>query len=639
MRPVVFLLASVCFAANTLTPPSAIKAEGVPDIPQELAEELTQYNEARAALLADWHPSRREILINTRFSDVAQLHSVAMPGGARTQLTFGAERVAGGMYSPAGGRWFSYVRDIGGGEFYQLFVYDTTTGRSTLLSDGKSRNSAGEWSPDGKWIAHTSTRRNGRDTDVWLVEPGSASSAKLLMQTDGGGWSVQDWSPDGKRLLVGRYTSADTSCLYEVDVATGQKRLVTPDSRGISYGNGIYASDGSHAWVLTSEASDFLHVALLDLKTASAKPLKMDLNWDVSSLALSEDGKLLAYTVNEDASERLHILETASSRERTVPKLPLGVFGGLRWRKGSHELAFSLGSAKSSYDVYSMDAESGKLDRWTRSETGGLNAEAFVEPEIIRWKSFDGLSVSGLYYKPPARFTGPRPAIINIHGGPEGQSMAGFMGRNNYFLNELGIAVIFPNVRGSEGYGKKFLNLDNGFKREDSVKDIGALLDWIGTRPDLDPKRVMVTGGSYGGYMTLAVMTHYNDRIRCAVDVVGIANFVTFLERTESYRRDLRRVEYGDERDPKMRDFLLTIAPVKNVKKITKPMMIVQGRNDPRVPWTESQQMVEAMRQNNTPVWYMLAADEGHGFAKKKNQDYQFAATVLFARKHLLEKE
>ena len=245
--------------------------------------------------------------------------------------------------------------------------------------------------------------------------------------------------------------------------------------------------------------------------------------------------------------------------------------------------------------------------------------------------------ISGFLYKPPASFTGKRPVMINIHGGPEGQSRPGFQGRNNYFLNELGIAIVFPNVRGSTGFGKTFSQLDNWEKREDSVKDIGALLDWVSGRPDLDADRVMVMGGSYGGYMTLAVATSYNDRIRCSLDVVGISNFVTFLERTEAYRRDLRRVEYGDERDPKMREFLQRIAPLNHAAKIRKPIFVVQGKNDPRVPVGESEQMVAQLKQQGTPVWYLMATDEGHGFAKKKNADFHFYATVAFIRQYLLD--
>jgi|SRR5579871_716643 len=308
------------------------------------------------------------------------------------------------------------------------------------------------------------------------------------------------------------------------------------------------------------------------------------------------------------------------------------------WHPDSTVLGFTVASSQTPSDIYSLDTSAGKIQRWTYSETGGVNTSEFRESEIIHWKSFDGLTISGLYYRPPARFSGPRPVILNIHGGPEGEARPGYLGSNNYLINELGIAMIYPNVRGSTGFGKKYLSLDNGVKREDSVKDIGALLDWIGTQKDLAASRVMVMGGSYGGYMTLASMTHFNDRLRCAIDVVGISNWVTFLEHTESYRRDLRRVEYGDERDPKMRDFLATISPQANAKKITKPMMIVAGKNDPRVPYTEGAQMTATIRSNAGTVSYLLADDEGHGYAKKANRDFQFFASVAFIRQYLLDR-
>jgi dipeptidyl aminopeptidase/acylaminoacyl peptidase len=242
-----------------------------------------------------------------------------------------------------------------------------------------------------------------------------------------------------------------------------------------------------------------------------------------------------------------------------------------------------------------------------------------------------------LSIKPPTTFKGKRPVIINIHGGPEGQATPGPLGRGAYYINDLGVAIIYPNVRGSSGFGKTFLTLDNGFKREDSVKDIGALIDWIATQPDLDKDRILVTGGSYGGYMTLAVATNYNDKIRASIDVVGISNFNTFLKNTETYRRDLRRVEYGDERDPKMNEFLQQISPLTNAHKITKPLFVIQGKNDPRVPYTEAEQIVAAARKNNTPVWFLMADDEGHGFGKKNNVDYQYYSTILFIKEHLLK--
>jgi dipeptidyl aminopeptidase/acylaminoacyl peptidase len=256
----------------------------------------------------------------------------------------------------------------------------------------------------------------------------------------------------------------------------------------------------------------------------------------------------------------------------------------------------------------------------------------------VQIKSFDGLDVSGWLFLPDAaKFPGKRPVMMNFHGGPESQSTVRFMGRYNYFLNEMGIAVLMPNVRGSSGYGKTFLDLDNGFKRKDSVKDGGAFLAWVGTHPRLDAKRIVVSGGSYGGYMSLAMAVDYSPLIRGAIDVVGISSFVTFLNNTESYRRDLRRVEYGDERDPAMRAFHEKIAPLNNAAAINVPLYVVQGKNDPRVPYTEAQQIVSAVRKNGVPVWYLLADNEGHGFRRKINADFEFYTTVRFLETTLLE--
>jgi dipeptidyl aminopeptidase/acylaminoacyl peptidase len=374
----------------------------------------------------------------------------------------------------------------------------------------------------------------------------------------------------------------------------------------------------------------------MDLETKRMKVLTANIPWDLDEFALSRDGKKIAFISNEEGLSTLHLLDASTEKELPVPKLPAGLVSGLIWHRNGRDLAFAISSASSPGDAYSLDVTTGKLERWTMSETA-VKTDAFPEPGLVRWKSFDGRMISGFLYRPPAKFTGKRPVLIEIHGGPEGQSRPDFLGRYNYYLNELGIAVILPNVRGSTGYGKAFTKLDNGFLREGTYKDINALLDWIGTRPDMDSGRVAVTGGSYGGHMTLAVSTFYSDRIRCSIDVVGPSNLVTFLEHTEAYRRDLRRVEYGDERDPKMREFLQRIAPMNNVEKIKTPMMVVAGKNDPRVPVTESDQIVAALKKQGTPIWYVMAKDEGHGFQKKANADFQFYATVEFLQEYLLK--
>lgn len=624
--------------SGDVTPNENLVAEGIPKIPAAIAEAAGRYTEFRSADFVSWHPARREMLIETRFGDTAQVHQVKFPGGARTQLTFFTDRVAGALYDPVHGESFLFNKDVGGGEFYQIYRFDVADGAITLLTDGKSRNTDPRWSYQGDRIAYGSTQRNGNDVDIWIVKASDPVGARMVAQNEGGGWSVSDWSPEGKQLLVANYVSASESHVYRLDLASGKKELLTPKAaETVAYSSARFSKDGKGVYMTSDQDSEFARLVYLDLATHKTTVLTPALNWDVDEFALSKDGRWLAFEANEDGISKLHVLDTKTNKEVSVPKIPVGVIYGIAWRNNSQELGFSLSTPSQPYDAYSLDLASGKLERWTHSETGGLNASGFAEPQLIHWKSWDDRSISAFLYKPPVKFTGKHPVIIDIHGGPEGQVRPDFSGGDNYYINELGVAYIYPNVRGSTGYGKSFQKLDNGFLREGSYKDISTLLDWIKTQPDLDASKVMITGGSYGGFMTLAVATNYNDRICCSVDVVGPSNLVTFLEHTSGYRQDLRRVEYGDERDPKMREFLEKIAPANNAKNITKPLFVVAGANDPRVPASESSQMVAVVRQNGTPVWWLLGKDEGHGFAKKKNRDYEFYATIMFVKEYLLK--
>jgi len=624
--------------AGTIAPGDNLVVDGLPAIPAALAAQVRRYTESRGAGLADWHPIRRELLITTRFGNTTQLHHVKMPGGARRQLTFFDEPVAGGSFEPKTGRYILFGRDVGGNEFNQLYRYDAADGKVTLLTDGgRSQNGGTVWSTAGDRIAYGSTRRNGTDRDIYAMDPADPSTDRLILQVQGGGWGVADWSPDDRQLTVLEIVSVNQSRLWLVDVATGQKTQLTPSTADtVAWRGGIFATDGRGVYVTTDQGSEFRRLGFLDLATKRVTPLTTDIDRDVDGFEPSPDGRTIAFGTNEAGITRLHLLDVATRRHRPVTTLPVGQVNGFTWHHNSRDLGLTMSSARSAADVYSLDVGMGEVTRWTESELGGLVPSELSEPALIRWKSFDGLEITGFYYRPPARFTGKRPVIINIHGGPEGQARPGYLGRTNYYLNELGIAVIYPNVRGSTGYGKTFVKLDNGLKREDSVKDIGALLDWIAQQPDLDASKVMVTGGSYGGYMTLAVAANYNDRIACALDVVGVSNFNTFLKNTESYRRDLRRAEYGDERDPAIAEFFERIAPLNNAGRITKPLFVVQGGNDPRVPHTEAEQMVARVKQNGRSVWYLMARDEGHGFRKKTNVDFQFYATVMFVRRFLL---
>ncbi len=625
--------------ADFIVPGDNLAVEKIPPIPVSIVEKADQYGEFRAASLFDWHPTRREILIGTRFADVAQVHLVTMPGGARTQLTFFPDRIRGAAYQPKNGSYFIFQKDVGGGEWYQYYRYDFSGGEATLLTDGKSRNLEARFAHNDDRFAYTSTRRTGKDTDLWIMDAVNPKSDHLLLQLEGGGWMPADWSPDDKKILVQEEVSANQSYLWLVDSATGEKKLLTPKGghEEIAYKDGRFSKDGKGIFLTTDRDSEFLRLTYVDFASMQPTYLTSNIKWDVEQFDLSDDGSTIGFATNEDGIGRLYVLDTASRKYRLIPNIPAGVIGNLKFRKNSNDLGFAVSSAKSPSDVYSLDASTGKLDRWTHAETGGLNPKRFSEPELVTWKAFDGKMISGFLYKPdPQRFPGKRPVIVNIHGGPEGQSRPGFLGRTNYFVSELGIALIYPNVRGSTGYGKTFLKLDNGFHRDDTYKDIGALLDWVKQNPILDGDKIMVTGGSYGGHMTWATATFYNGKICCSLPVVGMSNLVTELEHTEAYRRDLRRVEYGDERDPEMREYLERIAPLNNSEKIHKPVFAVVGKNDPRVPWTESRQMMDKLKSNGVLTWFLMANDEGHGYVKKKNQDFQFYATVMFVRQFLL---
>jgi dipeptidyl aminopeptidase/acylaminoacyl peptidase len=622
-----------------VAPPESLVVEGVPKIPASLAETAGRYGEYRSAVFSDWEPGKRSMLISTRFAATPQLHLVSQAGGERHQLTFFADAVRAGRFHPNGGDYIVFPKDIGGGEWYQLYRLDVATGNITLLTDGKSRNSMGPWSSQGEEIAYTSTRRTGKHTDLWVMNPGEPKSDRLLTKLEGGGWEPLDWSPDDKKILLSEDLSINESYLWLVDTATGEKTALTPrDAKEkVSYWAGQFSKDGKGMYVTTDKDSEFHRLAYVSLGTKEYFYLTTEIPWDVVTFDLSHDGKRIVFVTNENGLGVLRDFRTDKKEVLREPKnLPSGVIGGVRWRQDGPELAFSLVNAQGPEDVYSLDVATGKLERWTNSETA-VPTKDFPAAELVKWKSFDGKMISGFLYRPPAKFTGKRPVMVVIHGGPEGQSQPLFLGRQNYLLKEMGMALIYPNVRGSTGYGKSFTLLDNGFLREDTYKDINALFDWIGAQPELDASRVAVTGGSYGGHMTLAISTFYSDRIRCSVDIVGMSNLVTFLEHTEGYRRDLRRVEYGDERDPKMREFLEHIAPMNNIEKIKKPMLVVAGKNDPRVPVSESDQIVAALKKEGTPVWYVMAKDEGHGYQKKANQDYQFYATVEFLQEYLLK--
>ncbi len=621
--------------------------EDIPEIPADIVDSLNRYQNVRSGAFRAWTEDGEGMFISTRFADTSQLHRVDMPGGARHQLTFFAEPI-GGVERQPGGSTILFTRDAGGSEFSQIFTLDPVTGVDVMLTDGESRNRGIEWDRQGRRFAYGSTARNGASNDIWIMDPNEPDEAEIVLESpDGTLWGAVEFSESGSRLLAGNYVSVTDSRVHLVDLDSGANTLLAGGADEASVNYGVAFDDaGDGFWMVTNQGSEFNQLAWQSLEPgAEPEIITGDIPWNVEGVEISNGRDSMIFSVNEGGRSAVYLLDPRSREYRRVDNIPTGVVGGFEYSPDDSRIAMTINTASSPSDTFVLHLGDGALDygdlvRWTMSEVGGLDTTAFRQPELIDYATFDEVDgaprrIPAWVYKPAGE--GPFPVVVSIHGGPEGQARPYFSSTYQMWMARLGVAVVVPNVRGSAGYGKTYVGLDNGFQREDSVKDIGALLDWIEAQPDLDSDRVAVFGGSYGGYMVLASAVHYSDRLRAAVDIVGISNFVTFLENTQDYRRDLRRVEYGDERDPDMRAHLEAISPLNNVEQISVPMFVVQGENDPRVPVTEAVQMVEALREQGNDVWYMNALNEGHGYRKKENRDIYQQATVLFLEQHLLD--
>lgn len=615
--------------------------EDVPEIPDEIKSRIQQYQNTRSASFVDWVPNNGGALITTRFGNTAQLHIVKEPGGARSQISFFDEPVSNGTFSPSNNYdGFLFTKDIGGNEFSQIYWYDMKTRNTSMLSDGKSRNFGVAWSNKGDQFSFTSSRRNGKDFDIYISHMEFPEKATIKVDRGDGYWVATDWSPDDSKLIVIQYLSSTKSNSYILDIATKELTLINDNKTEAVFLATGWDKSGKNIYATTNQGREFNTLVQYNVDSKKSTYITEDIPWDIEDGAVNKSRTNAAFIVNENGFSQLYLMDLLTNKYKKVTDLPIGQIGSIKFHPNEDKLAMTMNTSQMPGDIFTLDLKTMKSERWTTSEVGGLDTSTFPTPELFSFETYDEVdgkkrTIPAFMYK-PKNATGPLPVMISIHGGPESQHTPNFSSFYAYLANDLGIAIIAPNVRGSSGYGKTFLKLDNGFNRENSVKDIGKLIEWIENKPEFDKDKIAVFGGSYGGYMVLSSMYNFNDKIKCGIDIVGISNFVTFLENTEEYRRDLRRAEYGDERDPKMREYLLSISPTNHVNEFKAPLFVIQGANDPRVPMSEAEQMVKSIRENNGTVWYMLAKDEGHGFRKKENRDQMTEAVALFLQENLL---
>jgi dipeptidyl aminopeptidase/acylaminoacyl peptidase len=587
-----------------------------------LAYEFARYLKIRGAWGASWSPDARRVSFLTEITGVPQVWEVPVEGPSwPEQLTFYEERVSQAEYSPTQNRLL-FGMDAGGNERTQLFLLEG--GEVTDLTRApRAIHYFGGSSPDGERIAYTATRRNGTDFDVFVQE--LDGDPEMVWEVSGF-HTLSDWAPDGSSLVVSRHRSNLDNDLYRLDLSSGEATLLTPHEGEARFYGARVTPDGGSAYLATDRDGDFMRLARLDLSTLDLEYLTPD-DRDVETVALSRDGRYLLASRNVEGYSDL-MLFSGEGRRMPDPGLPEGIFGGFEFSPDSNRLAFTLVGPTRNADVWVLDLPDAEPRRVTRSSTAGIPRRTFRRPHLARYPTFDGREIPALFYEPEGA-NAPAPVVVNVHGGPESQSRPAFAPVTQYLLHR-GYAVFFPNVRGSTGYGKAYTHLDDVELRVDSVRDLAHAAHWLRER---GYGRIAVMGGSYGGFMVLAALTEYPDLWTAGVDIVGIANLVTFLENTGSYRRALREAEYGSLGSD--RAFLESISPIHKAHRIRAPLMVIHGKNDPRVPVGEAEQIVERVRESGGTVGYLLYEDEGHGLAKLKNRLDAYPKIAAFLDEHL----
>ncbi|ELZ37971.1 peptidase S9 prolyl oligopeptidase active site domain protein [Halorubrum saccharovorum DSM 1137] len=616
--------------------------------------DIERYLNVRNAGGADLGPDGRlSFLLNT--TGTGQVWSLDEPLGWPEQHTFFEESVSFVDSSPERAEAV-FGMDEGGNERAQLYLLNYESGEITDLTERpEAKHRWGGWDGEGDRFAFASNRRDEAVFDVYVQDrEATGDDAELVYEGDG--WlSVAGWSPSDDRLIVHEAHSSFDHDVYTLDVATGDLTHHTPHEADVRYGSPEWGPDGEGLYLVTDRDSDTLRLERLDLATgdfsvvasgegeagagdagdAPAKPGGDD-GWNVDGVAVHEESRRVVYSRNVDGYTEItvgELVEPDRIDPLPTPDLPRGVAGGVSFGPDGNRFAITATGSTHNANVYVVDATTGETERWTAASTAGIPPDTFVEPELVHYPTFDGREIPAFFSVPE---TEPPeagyPVVVDIHGGPESQRRPSFASVKQYLLNN-GYAVFEPNVRGSSGYGKAYSALDDVEKRMDSVADVRAGVEWLHDHPEVDPDRVVAMGGSYGGFMVLAALTEYPDLWAAGVDVVGIANFVTFLENTGDWRRELREAEYGSLDED--REFLESISPINNIEAIESPLFVLHGANDPRVPVGEAEQIVERAREQGVPVRKLIFDDEGHGFSKLENRIEAYRAVVDFLAEHV----
>ena len=596
--------------------------------------DLERYLNVRSAYGASLGPEGTvAFLMNT--TGTPQLWTLDEPGVWPKQRTFYDERVTFCTWSPER-RELAFGMDEGGDEFTQLFRLDAGTGEvHPLTATPDAIHYWGGWSHDGDRIAFAANRRDESVFDVYVQgRDEQGDDARLVYEGDA--WlSAVGWSPDDTRLLLSESRSSFDQDLYMLDVETGNRTHLTPGENAARYTSPSWGPDGDGVYCCTDHESDTLELVRIDCDTLETATVESGGQWNLDGIALDDETGRFVYSRNVDGYTELTVGElTGPTAYETVPApvLPDGVAGGVSFAPDADAVAFSASGRTTNTNVYVTEFGGSDAEQWTRAATAGIPPETFRAPELVHYESFDGREIPAYVTLPADAPEGETPVVVDIHGGPESQRRPSFSGLTQYLLSR-GYALFEPNVRGSTGYGRAYTHLDDVEKRMDSVRDLRAGAEWLTDHPAVDPDRLVAWGGSYGGFMVLSALTEYPDLWAAGVDVVGIANFVTFLENTGSWRQEHREAEYGSLEED--REFLEAISPMNSADNIAAPLFVLHGENDPRVPVGEAEQIAEEVAAQGVPVEKMIFEDEGHGLSKLANKIEAYTAVVEFLDTHV----